>query len=867
MIYQHFKLLTPLILIIIGLILVVVQMNHQLIISNKESIAKVSSEQASKTIQGSLQTANQELKFIATLPDLESYLLENSALAQTTIALTFRNLIVSNPDFYQVRLLDLEGNERIKVVFDNSQTRILPESKLQNKFKRDYFQKSLRLRSDQIYQSQLDLNKEFGEIERPFKPTVRLIAPITIQNKIEGFIAINLNVSSLFHKLKSIEISNQTNIMVANQSGYFFNHDQPEFNWGFMFENTQNTLRSLNPDLWQSIHEKTKTNIFQSDDGHYYSAMMICSYKSCPNNPTNAIFIDNHAADLPWIVIAQTEAISWNNSDWLKSQWTFIMGALFLLTFLLAFRVSSKISHSIRELSSKTSEVNTINRKLYNVIEAIPDGVIILGSDKKIETVNHAITNILGMSDVDLIGEPIEVFMQGRFKEKHYAYTDSFFANPRKVEITREHPYVYEHPNGAKRFLQAVISPMEHDGQTLAIVLVKDVTNALKQEEHIRQSQKLDALGQLTGGVAHDFNNLLAIMLGNLELLELQTSGDIKLNERIAKITKAINTASDLTQKLLAVSRNKALSTEVIDVSDFMQDTLNMLKRTIKDGIEIHYSQQDHLEKIEIDANELTNAMINLAINARDAMPDGGSLSISVESTYLSKEYISTINENINPGNYILISFEDTGTGIPKSLIDKVIEPFFTTKPKGKGTGLGLAMIYGFIKQSHGHMRIYSEEGQGSNIRLYLPTLENEEAQTDKASTPVFTPGNWSSLNALVIDDEEDLAEVAATYLEMSGMSVDVCHNAVSGWQAIENKSYDLVFTDIVMPGEFDGLGLYQKIQEHQLACKVVLASGFSEKMVSKKYQLGNDCAFIKKPYKRDEMLKVIDSLLGENHE
>ena len=472
--------------------------------------------------------------------------------------------------------------------------------------------------------------------------------------------------------------------------------------------------------------------------------------------------------------------------------------------------------------------------------------------------------NIFERKKKEVIGQPIEIFMTGKFKDGHRAKTEAFFIQPRKIEATRDHPFEYITPNGLKKYLEVVIDPVIFEDEKLAIVLARDVTRNLEMQDQIRQSQKLEAVGQLTGGVAHDLNNLLGIMVGNLELLELSVAQDEKLLMRISKVMKAVNSASDLTQKLLAVSRKKPLEVENINISELMTDVLDMLHRTIKNKINIHYQAAPKLPSISIDPNELTNALINLTVNARDAIPEGGDVFINVETVYLDEKYTNSILDTIEPGNYLLIDVSDTGTGIDKSIIDKILEPFFTTKEKGKGTGLGLAMIYAFIKQSKGHMRIYSEEGRGTSVHMYLPIQNTELVDTvNEDLIEKHEKYDLSEYRVLVVDDEPDLAEIVQAYLSLEGIECDIAYSGDQAWLKLLDGSYDVVFSDIVMPGEIDGLALYHKIKEAQLPVKVILSSGFSEEMLKKQHETDEQFIFVRKPYKRSQVIASVLKSLG----
>ena len=862
MVSNQLKMLAPFVAAIVALTLVVLNMDNTLRRTNEQQKAHAEVLQAVKIIQSGVYQANQDINFLAELQTSKRLLNDPSDEARASFADIVHQLMSSRPDYYQVRLLDINGMERFKVEVDNHLIKVVPDAELQDKSDRYYYQDALNLSPRQIYQSPLDLNIEHGKIEDPHRPMLRFVRKLTDKGSDIGLLIINFNMATVFSQLSTLDSGKR--LSIVNKDGYFLFGPDESLNWGFMFDAKERNMAVVTPHLWQYLGQLGEVQSSLDIAQQYYAINKLCADESCANGTNRMLLLPNAAPDLPWFVVAEVPHVAWYNFAWVGSKWPYLLVLFVTLSFFLVYRINSRLGQSTDNLNQKTAQLEASNRRFKKLIESIPDGLIILGNDKKIETVNDAILNILGLTDTQLLGNPIEVIMSGHFKEQHYARTDSFYAQPRRIEVTRERPYIYHHPNGSQRFLQAIISPLVFDNDVIAIVLVKDVTNSIKQEEQIRQAQKLDALGQLTGGVAHDFNNLLAIMMGNLELLEMQVSDDEKLIQRIHKITHSVNTAADLTQKLLTVSRRKALSNERVNINTFMQEALDMLTRTIKQQkVTIKCAVAENLPDVLIDPHELTNALINLAVNARDAMPDGGTIFIQVDEVTLDRDYVKSLTESVTEGRYVLINFEDTGQGIPHHLIEKVLEPFFTTKPKGKGTGLGLAMIYGFVKQSKGHMRIYSEPNKGTNIHIYLPAIDSSNIDpinptvSPSSETPTLT-----GYRALVVDDEVDLAEVAAAYLELVGMKVDVCHSADQAWQMVQQDHYHIVFSDIVMPGEMDGIDLFKAIAAAQTDTKVVLASGFSQEMLVQQYQLESKLVFIRKPYKRQDMLNVIAKVL-----
>lgn len=387
-----------------------------------------------------------------------------------------------------------------------------------------------------------------------------------------------------------------------------------------------------------------------------------------------------------------------------------------------------------------------------------------------------------------------------------------------------------------------------------------DIIDQDRVAEKLKQKQKMEAIGQLAGGIAHDFNNLLTIILGNLDLLEMQVNTLPTVMKHVDKTMKAAEKAADLTQKMLAVSRQKSMRLEETDLGDFFAETVDMLNHTIKGKISLHVSIEDNLPKIMIDTNELTNALINLVVNAKDALNDEGQIHLSANATSLSREYIQTVAESIEPGDYLEIAVTDNGVGIPHEIIDRILEPFFTTKDPGKGTGLGLSMIYGFVKQSNGHMRIYSEPGRGTKVHMFFPIRVESTGSGKTLGTDcsVMDSSALKDMNVLVVDDEEDIAEIAAFYLSTAGANTKMLLSADQALQELQNATYDLIVSDVVMPGENDGIDLATFVKAHFPNTVMVLSSGFSKEIFSSKGHDLNDVPMLMKPYNKEVFMEKI---------
>jgi two-component system, NtrC family, sensor kinase len=382
-------------------------------------------------------------------------------------------------------------------------------------------------------------------------------------------------------------------------------------------------------------------------------------------------------------------------------------------------------------------------------------------------------------------------------------------------------------------------------------------------EDAMRQSQKMEAVGQLTGGVAHDFNNLLMIIIGNLEMIQrLFGKGAeidwIKLHRCIANAMHGARRAATLTQRLLAFSRRQPLNPRPLDVNRLVKDISELLSRSIGEKISLEIVGGAGLWKTEVDHAQLEAAIVNLAVNARDAMPNGGKLTIETSNAYLDEAYCRKYADG-RPGQYVLTAVTDSGTGMSQATIDRAFEPFFTTKPPGSGTGLGLSQVFGFVKQSGGHLRIYSEPGHGTTVKIYLPRMLGEPAVEGKADRPVPRIGAGEQI-LVVEDDNEVRAYVVETLADLK-YQVSEAADAESALTTIDGQKFDLLLTDVVLPG-IDGRQLADQVKLRQPGVKVLFMTGYSRNAIVHQGRLKPGVDMVQKPITASELAAKIREVL-----
>jgi signal transduction histidine kinase/ActR/RegA family two-component response regulator len=383
----------------------------------------------------------------------------------------------------------------------------------------------------------------------------------------------------------------------------------------------------------------------------------------------------------------------------------------------------------------------------------------------------------------------------------------------------------------------------------------KDVANL-----QLQQAQKMEAVGQLTGGIAHDLNNILTVITGTIEILAEAVADRPELLAIAKMIDDAAARGADLTQRLLAFARKQPLQPREVDVNALVIQAANLLRPTLGEQIEVHMMLSDDTSHALIDPSQLTNAVLNLALNARDAMPEGGKLSIETCNVVLDEEYAAA-NSDVTAGNYVLVAVTDSGHGIPAGILNNVFEPFFTTKDVDKGSGLGLSMVYGFVKQSNGHIKIYSEEGHGTTVRIYLP-------QATGVALPAQPPGETSIEGGhetiLVVEDDNLVRTFVIGQIQSLGYATLAAVNAREAMVFIDGpEKVDLLFTDMIMPGSMNGRQLADAALQRRASLKVLFTSGYSNEAIIHHGHLDAGVLLLAKPYRKSNLAQMIRAALA----
>ena len=525
----------------------------------------------------------------------------------------------------------------------------------------------------------------------------------------------------------------------------------------------------------------------------------------------------------------------------------FILLAIILISIItipVVFFVTGKLIIPIKNMAD---ELYHLKSYLANIINSMPSILISVDKNGTVTQWNKQAEDVTGISVENATGRSVtEVYP--RLTE----YLDKIDESIRERKIVAEKNRAHQTGKGV-RYEDITVYPLVTNGATGAVIRIDDVTREYTLEEQLNQSRKMDAVGQLAGGVAHDFNNMLAGIMGAAEILNIINANDEKSLKYTEIIIKSSQRAAGLISKLLDFSRKSNIEKKSLNVHKTINDTVEILERSIDKRIKIITDIKATYYNIMGDESQLHNAILNMGINSAHAMPNGGQLTFSTENVFLDKKYCDHSSFNIIPGNYIVIEVRDTGTGIPSDIMHKIFEPFFTTKKQGEGTGLGLAAVYGIVKEHFGALSVYSEVDRGTVFHLYLPLSNESNIHLEEK------PLEHGQGLILLTDDEEIIRLTSQEILESLGYRVITAENGV---QAVEqftaNKdSIDLVILDMMMP-EMNGREAFHEIKKIRPDAKIIISSGFSKnEELNELYAHGlND--FVKKPFRIEELSAVV---------
>jgi PAS domain S-box-containing protein len=518
--------------------------------------------------------------------------------------------------------------------------------------------------------------------------------------------------------------------------------------------------------------------------------------------------------------------------------------------------VTSRVAAEAQEKATR----ERLRSLLDTVLDTLVDALIVIDKRGRIQAFNRSAERLFGYRRHEMVGKNVKVLTPPEIRAEHDTYIRNYQTTgvAKIIGISRE--VVGQRKDGSQFRLHLAVGEALYDGEPVYVGVLRDLTERDLVDEQLRQAQKMEAVGQLTGGIAHDFNNILMIVMNNAEALLEEGDVGASVRTRIEQIEKAAQRAADLTRQLLAYSRRQPLKPALSNLNDIIASTGTLLQRSLGDDVEFRTILGDRLWTVSIDRAQFQSLLVNLSLNARDAMPSGGSLTVETRNIILDPDYVA-LNPGAVAGPHVTLAVSDSGVGIPAESLPRVFEPFYTTKPVGKGTGLGLSMVYGFVKQSGGHIKIYSEIGKGTTVRVYLPTRdEAAEAMDGEAGLPMLRGHE----RVLLVEDDEQVRAGLVQQLSSLGYSVEAATDGAAGLATFEGARvpYDLLLTDVVMPGPVGGKLLAEEVLRQRPDMPIIFMSGYTEDSVIRQGRLNPGVQLLSKPFRKRELATAVREAL-----
>lgn len=520
-----------------------------------------------------------------------------------------------------------------------------------------------------------------------------------------------------------------------------------------------------------------------------------------------------------------------------------------------------EISLDMTEMKRAQTMIEEREARLRSILETAPDAIITIDAHGIIQSFSRAAEKLFGYAAGEVIGCNVKMLMPSPHHEMHDAYLARYGRTGEKRIIGIGREVEAQRKDGTVFPIELAVGEVKLDGPSIFTGFIRDLTARAKMEQDLRQAQKMEAIGQLTGGVAHDFNNLLTVISGNLEMLERHLS-EADDRELLKEAQEATQLGAELSKRLLAFGRRQSLDPKLIDLNVLVSGMIDLLRRSLGATIEIEPRLAKGLPMITVDPGQVENALLNLAVNARDAMLNGGHLTIETRLTEIDRDYL-TLHPEALAGRHVMLAVTDTGMGMSPEVREHAFEPFYTTKGPGAGSGLGLSMVYGFVKQSGGHVQLYSEEGHGTTIRLYLPAQGAGAATAPAAFAERASAASGERI--LVVEDDPRVRRVAVRRLKELGHVTVEAESGPAALRLLESgEPFDLLFTDIVMAGGMSGIDLAKEVQRRRPKLKVLFTSGYAEPVMTKRgRQLVKSATWLSKPYSLHELQAKLREVLG----
>lgn len=802
-----------------------------------------------------------DLAFLANHLQLRAAINDPSPANLDALAADWIAFARAQQDYDQIRWIDEHGMERVRVDFHDGSAAAVPADKLQYNGDRYYFTATRRIGPGEIFVSPLDLNVEHEKVEVPHRPTIRVGTPLIDGKGVRrGIVLLNYRAREMLQNFAEVTANIAGHVMLLNAQGYWLHSANPDDDWGFMFGRAE-TLATRYPEEWPPILE--------GDHDQFETATGMWTFDTVlPLTGADAVSIAPNGAPATERSAGLIQSYVWKVVSHVPAErLAAVRHAALVKTLLAALVLLGVVGFGIGQFAlsaGRRAEVaDALHRRTRDFEEA--QRIANVGSWEWVASSGRATWSA---ELYRLQGRNPGLGPLRRAQIAKCLVRDSLRSLVRVADRAMKTGVPFEidleivRGDGTHGWVTARGERLFDEAGALVGLrgTVHDITERKRMHERLFEAQKLEAVGQLTGGLAHDFNNLLGIILGNLDLLEPLLAHDSQALRYRSLAWRAAKRGAQITKSLLAIARKQTLEPRRVSVADALAEMMPLISQSLGGRISLTNSCADgRCQNVVayVDPGGLGNAVLNLVVNARDAMPEGGALHIGLAMQEVGPEQPG-VPADLTPGRYVVLSVSDTGTGMAEPVAARAFEPFFTTKERGQGTGLGLAMVYGFSRQSGGTATIASEPGIGTTVRLYLPAVGSTDDEPGVGSAaPREAQVRARGETVLVVDDEETLLEVTAEWLRRLGYRVTVKTSPVEALELLRSQTYDLLLTDATMPG-MSGMDLAQQGLLLHPGMKVLVASGFAENLAH--------CGYIvlEKPYSRDQLAQAVRRVLDQ---
>jgi PAS domain S-box-containing protein len=791
--------------------------------------------------------------------------------------------LVAKSNYDQFRVIGVAdgGREIVRVNRSgpNGAIRVVPDSELEAVADRGYFRDAIRLADGEIFISPV-------ELDRQRQPTIRAATPIyTPDGRVFGIVIINVDLRPAFARIRAASARAGGLIFLTNEQGDYLVH--PDRSREFAFESAKrDRLQDDFPELARApALNEVKTGVVRNRAGERFGAA-IAAIRLAEGPRVNLI----EAVPYSNVVVATAAARDASLLGGLAAVCCAIVLAILLARSLTGPLVQMTaavegfgrgaplpalpksgdeigvLAHAFARMASdvreKTEALTREVEERRSITDTALDAFIQADQTGTVIEWNPQAAATFGWSREEAIGQSISSLIVPPASRTRYLRAMTRYLRTRKSPVLGKHLQMAAlQRDGRKITVEATITAVLRPDGFVFNAFLRDVTDRIAAEGQLRQSQKMDAVGQLTGGVAHDFNNILTVITGTIEILEEGVADRPDLATIAKMIDEAATRGAELTRQLLAFARRQPLDPRETDVNKLLIETAWLLKPTLGEHIEIESMLENDAWSALVDPSQLSAAIVNLAVNARDAMPNGGKLTLETGNVMLDEAYAAG-NSEVTPGAYVMIAVSDTGTGIAADIRERVFEPFFTTKEVGRGTGLGLSMVYGFARQTGGHVKIYSEEGHGTAVKLYLPRTTRQAARAaEPVRAPLIPRGDET---ILVVEDDALVRGYVIAQLESLGYTTLAAPDGAAALALVDKGvAFDLLFTDVIMPGGMNGRQLADAIRKRRPSLNVLYTSGYTENAIVHHGRLDPGVALLNKPYRKTDLARKIRDALG----